>query len=361
MAYIEHLSNDGKITRKYFGLDSSGIFRMYYNGKIVKFPTKTLLMGKGNKVGISIDMRRFVKNFILLKAYVKIKISNPNPRGELFVYKSKNISSNIKEEVGKMKKDKRGYFIFDVTDLLKKQINTRLNLIITTISRVDLYTLFAFYDSNAEFVVEYYDDSYISDNVLKMKDKGNIINVDFLNGINILERSLMKIGLLDLKLIINSHHNSKFMFNYEQYIYGGINNYKYIDSKGIKHYFKLSGTDQYKTHSDIYDEALLLESGPEYLLKMKNEYLIFNDKGRLIEVKSNKGNIMFFYNESNISLIKDSLGNYVQFDYFDNKVIITDSNSKTMIIYIYENYIRVNKLKYYFNKNIIVISVLNCK
>ena len=63
MAYCECILEDGIIQRKYFGLDSSGIMKMYYNGKIVRFPKKELIMGKGNTVEIAINMSKFNKMF----------------------------------------------------------------------------------------------------------------------------------------------------------------------------------------------------------------------------------------------------------------------------------------------------------
>jgi hypothetical protein len=141
------------------------------------------------------------------------------------------------------------------------------------------------------------------------------------------------------------------MFNYEEFIFGGIDNYKYIDSKGNKHYFKLSGVDSFKTHVDIFDGSLILESGSKYVIKKKDECLTFNDKGFLVEIQSIKGKVFIKYENCNISVIEDSNGNYLKFKHSHNNIIITNSKNKVIKIKFVDNYIQINSVKFYFNKN----------
>lgn len=365
MAYSEEISRDGLITRKYFRLDKSGIFKMYYNGQIVKFPIKELPMGEENSVVISIDTRKFLKNFILKKAYIKIRCSNNYLRHKLRVYQVKNITSKVGKEIGYMEKSNGGYFVFDVTQILLNHLNTRLNLYIKTKSRVDLYSLFAFYDKNAEFIIQYYDDSYIGNSQLYLKHNNHNIQINQENGICIITRPLISVGMLDLKLIINSHQKDKlFRFNYGEYVYGGVNNYKYIDSLGIKHYFKLK-ENNFKTHYDLFNKDITLETAAKYTLKKRDEEHIFNNQGYITQIKNIDGDIHFIYDlNNNISTIIDSNNNQIHFTYSKNDILISNSkNSKKIIIVLKDNYLIINNKKYLFNEkgNLINFSNLSFK
>lgn len=353
MAYSEIINEEGLITRKYFGQDPSGIFKMYYNKKLIKFPNRMVRMGTGNEVILKIDMRNFVKNFILIKAVIKVTCSHSYIKNKLNVYQCKSLYSTETKELGYMEKDKGCTFKFDITDLLVNHLNSALYLGIKTSSVVDLYSLFAFYKEKAELVIEYYDDSFIDKNSLVLFDKQHKISINTLNGIAVLEKDLLKIGDIDLKLVFNNHFKDRsFQFNYNQFICGGIDNFKYIDSLGIKHYFKLIGNDFIK-HQDLFNKNTKLESGSYYKVINNDEVLTFNDRGYLISLNRNNCQSFITYDMANqIESIKDSYGNEIYFKYVKNKILILNNkNKKTIKIVLKEDSLSINKSKYYVDKN----------
>ena len=161
MAYSEKDLQNGLIERRYFGLDSSGIFKMYYNGEAINFPRQKVAMGKDNKVVISIDMKKFKGLFHLSKVYIRLKFTTAFLKHPVFVYKAKSIKEDGVKEFGTMEKDADGYYKIDITELTKRNLNTKFFLRVETKNCVDLYTLFAYYGLKAQLVVEYYNPNYL--------------------------------------------------------------------------------------------------------------------------------------------------------------------------------------------------------
>lgn len=337
MAYSEKILANGLMERRYFGQDSSGIFKMYYNKKLVSFPNQKLKMGINNSIIVTIDMTKFKGLFHMKRAYIRFKISSSSLRYPIVVSKVNNLKSLYMKELGYMTKEYNGYYIFDITNTIINHLNTKLLLNIKTMTLTDLYTLFAFYDSKAELVIEYYDPNYLlltnkSDEFYSNKKTKILINNDCKR--YICETNLCMLNeSTNLNLIINNLISKKFIFNFNQYIYGGINNYKYVDSKGITHLFKLK-SNSFSDYVDCYDDKITLKTNRDltFTINTAVEELKFNRLGLLTSIKKNDYVMYIEYDSKNsIILIRDTNNNTLQFKYRDNKIWIYNTKSKKII------------------------------
>lgn len=337
MAYSEKDLQNGIIERKYFGLDSSRIFKMYYNDEIIKFPKQKITMGKNSKVVLSIDMCKFKGLFHLFKGYIRLKFSTAFLKYPIFVFQNKSIKGESFKYLGQMKKDTDGYYKFDITDILEKHLNSKLFLKIETKNHIDMYTLFAFYGLKAEFVIEYYDPNllYISNEVKKTKiDKKTYFNYNDFIKKGILVSRLLSVGnLLDLKLVFSNFLSEKFIFNFNEKVYGGVNNYKYVDERGVVHSFRLNN-NTFSEYHEIGDSELILLSNADYTFTVigHDEKRIFNREGMLLEIHKRKGFVRILYNTDNlIAGVTDNRGNAIYFEYEKDKMIIRNSKNKNII------------------------------
>lgn len=320
MGYKEEILDNGNILRTYFAHDDSKFYEFYHNGKKILFPIKEMQLGNNQRINFMIDFKKLDLNFSLVNIKIRFKANKPKIKEDIFLTKENSlISTNSHNVIGKFEKPEQYVYVIDLTKYFYMNITKKAFFGIYTEKNIIFHSIYSSYNLMPEVIIEYIP-KYKIENFQKIEiNKNNNFFININNGLLIAEEVL-------LKEPINLNVNLEtFKFNYSQYVYGGIKNYKYVDELGLEHIFKLEKNSIYE-YQDINNPKIKLFSNNDhtYTIYKDDLKLIFNRKGYLEKIiYQDLLEELIFYDDSNrISLIKSKNGEIIYFKYLKNLTLI---------------------------------------
>lgn len=316
MGYKEEILENGNFKRTYFAFDSTKFYAMYHNGHEIMFPTKEMQLGENQRINFMINFNKFESNISLVNIKIVFKANKAHLKYDINLTKESSMKSNDCILLDTLVNSDKYIYEIDLTkyfddNLLKKRyfgVNTAKNII--------FHSIYSSYDLMPEIVVEYIP-KYMFKNLQRININKNIDSyINLNNGLFVLQEKLLD----NLKINIES-----LTFNYNQYIYGGFNNYKYVDEVGLTHLFKLENNSMYQ-YCDLYDDSIKMVMNNDYTFDVfkNNKILHFNRNGYLERIiyQDLKEDSIIYNNLNQISEIITSDGKIITFKYMKNLMIV---------------------------------------